>query len=115
MGRSVYYPSEATDTVYTHGEWDGWAWDDFVDEVRYAIKTRYPSFDTCERWMDREGRIILAIAHDVMAGRGEISKEWTGLEAQDGDQLLAAGIEPDTAGWEAAENAARTAYIAAVS
>ena len=33
-------------------------------------------------------------------------REWSGLDAQDGDQLTSAGIEPGTLEWSQAEAAA---------
>ena len=53
-----------------------------------------------------------AIARDVLAS--DIPRTWTGLDAQDGDQLTAAGITPDSPEWEQAETAARDAFLVAV-
>ena len=58
-------------------------------------------------------RIGLAIARDVIAD--DLPREWTGLDDQDGDRLLAAGIESDTSQWDAAEEAAKTADLAAIA
>lgn len=58
-------------------------------------------------------RIGQAIARDVLAD--DMPREWTGLDAQDGDQLTAAGIEPDSDEWEQAERAAEASYRAAVA
>jgi len=44
----------------------------------------------------------------------DMPREWTGLDAQDGDQLTAAGIQPGSDDWHAAEEAARAAYMAAI-
>lgn len=52
-----------------------------------------------------------AIARDVIAN-DDLSREWTGIEDQDGDQLTAAGIEPGTAEWSEAEESAEEAYTA---
>ncbi len=49
-----------------------------------------------------------AIARDV--NRLKLPRNWTGLDPQDGDQLLAAGIDPGTPAWDAAEDAAEAAY-----
>ncbi len=54
-----------------------------------------------------------AIARDVLAD--DMDREWTGIDPQDGDRLTAAGIEPGTPEWEAAEEAAEEAYTAATS
>lgn len=53
-------------------------------------------------------RIGAAIARDVLAD--ELPTAWTGLDPQDGDQLTAAGVEPGTAEWDAAESAAEGEY-----
>ena len=55
-------------------------------------------------------RVGRAIAHDVLAD--SLSREWTGLDPVDCDQLVAAGIEPDTAAWTVAEATAKAAYLA---
>lgn len=55
-------------------------------------------------------KIGKAIARDVLAD--DMPRTWTGLDAQDGDQLTAAGIEPNTIEWDEAEDAARQAYAA---
>lgn len=58
------------------------------------------------------GRTIgQAIARDVLAD-SDMSREWTGLDEQDGHQLLAAGIDADTPEWAEAERAAEAAYRA---
>ncbi len=55
------------------------------------------------------GRFIgLAIAADV--NRLKLPRNWTGLDPQDGDQLMSAGIDPGTPAWDAAEEAAEAAY-----
>ena len=53
-----------------------------------------------------------AIARDVLAS--DMPRTWTGIEDQDGDQLTAAGILPDSPEWEQAECAARDAFLVAV-
>lgn len=58
-------------------------------------------------------RIGQAIARSVIAD--DTAREWTGLDAQDGDQLTAAGIEPNTPEWREAEDAAEKAYLTAIS
>jgi hypothetical protein len=57
-------------------------------------------------------KIGLAIARDVIAD--DMPHEWDGLDGQDGDQAVAAGIHfgPD---WEAMESAAKTAYLQAIA
>lgn len=53
-----------------------------------------------------------AIAKSVISE--DMPRQWTGLDAQDGDQLTAAGIEPNTPEWTAAEDAAEKAYREAI-
>lgn len=63
--------------------------------------------------IDALGRKIgNAIARDVLARN--MSRIWTEIEDQDGDQLTAAGILPDSPEWEQAERAARDAFLVAV-
>ena len=57
-------------------------------------------------------KIGQAIARDVLADG--LPREWTGLDVQDGDELTAAGIDPGSDDWEAAEAAAKAAYLAAI-
>ena len=57
-------------------------------------------------------RIGKAIARDVIAD--DLPREWTGLDDQDGDQILAAGIEQDSDDWDAAEVAAEAAYQSSI-
>lgn len=54
-------------------------------------------------------RIGKAIARDVIADP-DMSSDWTGLDAQDGDQLLIAGFSLGTPEWAAAEASAHEAY-----
>jgi hypothetical protein len=54
-----------------------------------------------------------AIAHDV-AAEG-MPRQWTGLDPQDADQFLAAGISPDTPEWDQAYEAARAAFFAEIA
>lgn len=58
-------------------------------------------------------RIGQAIARDVIAD--DLPREWTGLDDLDGDQLLVAGIEQDSDEWNAAEVAAKAAYLAVLA
>lgn len=50
-----------------------------------------------------------AIARDVKAEG--MPREWTGLSPEDGDRIVAAGIQPDSAEWAEAEQAAKVAYL----
>lgn len=53
-------------------------------------------------------KIGAAMARDVMAD--DLAREWTGINDQDGDQLTAAGIEPDSQDWQEAISAAQAEY-----
>ena len=55
------------------------------------------------------GRVGYAIAKDVITNGWP--REWTGLDPQDGDQFTAAGLEPESAEWLAAEETAKKAYL----
>lgn len=57
-------------------------------------------------------RIGKAMARDVLAD--DMPRAWTGLDAQDGDELLADGFEPSTPEWSVAQAAAKVAYHAAL-
>ena len=83
MGRSVNRLSHATAVAYTHvepysrnGEQDEETgevitnyepneddyrivWDDFYDNVKDTLKTKYPSLEDCKRWEDNEVSIFL--------------------------------------------------------
>jgi hypothetical protein len=54
-------------------------------------------------------RIGKAVAIDVITEEG-YATEWTGLDPQDADLLLAAGYEVGTKEWEEAESAAKSEY-----
>lgn len=63
MGRSVDYLSNASKVFYVpfeveEGE-EGFAWDDFFDNIRYGLKAKFRSLEKCERWDGRETRIFL--------------------------------------------------------
>ena len=49
-----------------------------------------------------------SIAKDAIAGG--MSREWTGLDDQDGDRITAAGIEFESRAWDVAEEAAAMAF-----
>lgn len=57
-------------------------------------------------------RIGLAMARDVVAEA--MPRTWTGFDAQDGDELTAAGMKIGTDEWNEAEAAAKEAYLAVV-
>ena len=53
-------------------------------------------------------RVGAAIARDVLAE--DLPRAWTGLDSQDGDQLIAAGILPGTPEWDEVEASAEAEY-----
>ena len=57
-------------------------------------------------------KIGQAIARDVIADG--LDRRWSGIDAQDADQLTAIGLEPGTPEWAEAEEAARVAYEAEI-
>lgn len=59
-------------------------------------------------------RVGRAIARDVLSD-ADLSREWTGLDPQDGDQFLAAGLVAGTPEWDRAETAAESAYREALA
>ncbi len=62
----------------------------------------------------RLGRTIgRAIALDVIAE--DMPREWTGLDAVDGDLLLAAGMVADSDEWQIAETTAEAMYRIAIT
>lgn len=58
-------------------------------------------------------KIGRAMARDVLAE--DMPREWTGLDAQDGDVATGAGLRPGTDEWEEMEQAARRAYKVALA
>ncbi len=58
-------------------------------------------------------KIGRAIARDVLAEN--MPRDWTGLDAQDGDELTAAGIMADSIEWAEAEAVAKAAYCEALA
>lgn len=61
MARSVYVPSRAAEVVYADASWMecGYEFDDAIDSAREALKAKYPSLSDADRWIGREGRVIL--------------------------------------------------------
>ena len=51
-------------------------------------------YDSMEQAVEAGRAVGRAIARDVIAE--DMPREWTGLDAQDGDQLTSAGIDPGT-------------------
>jgi hypothetical protein len=49
-----------------------------------------------------------AIARDVIAENWD--RRWIGLEPQDADRFMAAGLDPDTSEWEVATRVAKQSY-----
>lgn len=61
MARSVYVPSRAAEVVYADASWmeESYDYDDAIDNARAALKAKYPSLSDADRWIGREGRVIL--------------------------------------------------------
>lgn len=61
MARSVYVPSRAAEVVYADASWMevSYEYDDAIDNARAALKAKYPSLSDADRWIGREGRVIL--------------------------------------------------------
>jgi hypothetical protein len=80
MGRSVSTHRHAVETIYLHSvvpdDAESYEWDYFIEDIRSILSKRYPSLSECERWQDREDRIILENK------RAEVSvSEYCGLVA----------------------------------
>ena len=80
MGRSVSTHRHAVETIYLHDvvsdDAESYEWDYFIEDIRSILSNRYPSLSECERWQDREDRIILENQ------RAEVSvSEYCGLVA----------------------------------
>ena len=57
-------------------------------------------------------RIGLAVAEDTIAEK--MPRNWTGIDPQDGDILIQAGIRPGTPEWEDSERTARATFLEAL-
>ena len=55
MGRSVSTHRHAVETIYLHDVFDYF----FLEDLRNILTERYPSFEECDRWQDREDHVIL--------------------------------------------------------
>lgn len=89
----------------------GEAWFVFLDsEESSPVRIILPYRETPAEVGTRVGR---AIARSVIAE--DLPRGWTGIDPQDGDQFTAAGIEPGTPEWAAAEAAAEAEYRRLVS
>jgi hypothetical protein len=67
MGRSVHYPNKTIACVFTtvtteEPEDAEWNWQDFMANLKSALKARIPGLDDHDSWIDREGHVILS--HD---------------------------------------------------
>lgn len=88
--------------------------------------------ETIGRAMARDARARIAVARELRArlareglpmARKEAERDeaaeradrtWAGLDIQDGDVAIAAGIEPYTPEWDEMERSARSAFLRAV-
>lgn len=64
MGRSVSTPQGAFLVAYDHidyeDEYDDWSFSDFVDDVIYRAKRRWPSLTEDDGWAGREDRVLMS-------------------------------------------------------
>ena len=76
-----------------------------------------PHTEHTPAWILAGEQVGRANARDALAlFRSEgMPLTWTGIEIDDGDVLLSAGLEPDTPQWEAAESAARDEFYRCTS
>jgi len=64
MSRSVSYANNSVWVFYSHVDFEErWEWDDYVDDLKESIMSRYPSMDPCDKWLGREDHAILENAH----------------------------------------------------
>ena len=62
MGRSVGRRLDAIGTWYfKYPNEDDWTdeWEEFLYDLQCSIRSRFKSFELCDRWHDREGHVIL--------------------------------------------------------
>ena len=80
------------------------------------IRKNFPDAPTITHILvgEQVGRAIARDALDLFRSEG-MPLTWTGIEIDDGDVLLSAGLEPDTPQWEAAESAARDEFYRCTS
>ena len=64
MSRSVCVPFHAVAVAYVASSFeDTWEWDDFLDDLRGLIISKYPSFEEEDSWYGREEMSILYNRH----------------------------------------------------
>jgi len=66
MSRSVSRPSNYTAIVYLHQPFEDGGFGCFVEDLQQVLCDRFPSLSPCDRWLDREDRIILENRHAVV-------------------------------------------------
>lgn len=61
MARSVYVPSRAAVVAYADASWmcDEFDWSDAIANLKGVLQSRYPSLDSADRWIGREGKVVL--------------------------------------------------------
>lgn len=60
MGRSVSTPSNVALVAYqSHEMEEEYEWDDFIDYIKESMHDIVPSFEECDRWIDREDHAIM--------------------------------------------------------
>lgn len=68
MGRSVSYANDSIQIEYAtfeceDTEWAGESFDDCVSCMQEVAVKRFPSMTTCDKWLGREDRAVLANQH----------------------------------------------------
>ena len=65
MGRSVYTPADAVQTVYLDvSEFtDRYMWEELIDDLRHVLQEIIPSMHVTDTWLGREGHKILGNQH----------------------------------------------------
>ena len=59
MGRSVSTPREARVVCYRDvSEFEEHDWEWFVESLQETVRFEWPSFDECDKWLDREDHAI---------------------------------------------------------
>jgi hypothetical protein len=103
-------PSSKADS--RQSTWQGNTKEPFTYGIRPGV-TRMTHTEHTPAWILAGEQVGRAIARDAIAEGMPLT--WTGIDPQDGDVLLSAGLEPDTAQWDAAESAARDEFYRCTS
>ena len=65
MSRTVSVPYNAKIVCYQDVSWmeDYVEWEDFLEEIQDRVMMNWPSFNPCDKWLDREDHAILQNDH----------------------------------------------------